>query len=723
MISKAEERKEIDYLRSVLYVLEKEVEKLEVGKEQLEEDIQVAMRYIWEEGSVDSDEWVNSQDSVRQLNRGVLQSEKHLKAYRRMFGSAYFARIDFDDGSEVTPVYIGIATLKDGSNFYVYDWRAPICSPFYDSEVGESSYILPDGSVVEGKVTLKRQFKIENDKIVEIFDTDTQVIDDVLAKLLSSTGSTKMRNIVATIQKEQNKIIRKDDVDILAVQGPAGSGKTSVALHRIAYLLYADKENLNKSNMLILSPNDTFSDYISDVLPQMGEDNVYQTTFYDYVQSFIREFKLKNNMNTVYEELYVGEKTPFYKSIKFKFWPGYIKLVENYLNEIKYSLFGIDKDIEVDGEIVANSEFLCRFVDNNLANTSVSLFEQAKLVNEKIMAIAGIKLQKNAKARTKLERQLKLNLKKVNAKSIYLGLFANLDAFTKRVQEIYNELGVERNDKLNIKDLKEVYEYTYENLQKGVISYEDVMPYIYLKELVTGVHEQHNIKQVVIDEAQDYTLVQYQILANVFKGARMTLVGDLNQSLMPFVNYTDYDSILSVLKADRARDIVETQYLTKTYRSTVEINEFANKLISTKELVKTRLDRHGDPVDVVKDTEEGEKSIMVQDALKLKTETNTVCIIFKTEKECKDFARTLLKSPIYKNFQFMVDGENNFVNTKIMVMPLYMAKGLEFDVVLIPKANEDNYDKSAKKLFYVASTRAMNTLKIYYDDIPSSLIL
>lgn len=723
MISKAEERKEIDYLRSVLYVLEKEVEKLEVGKEQLEEDIQVAMRYIWEEGSVDSDEWVNSQDSVRQLNRGVLQSEKHLKAYRRMFGSAYFARIDFDDGSEVTPVYIGIATLKDGSNFYVYDWRAPICSPFYDSEVGESSYILPDGSVVEGKVTLKRQFKIENDKIVEIFDTDTQVIDDVLAKLLSSTGSTKMRNIVATIQKEQNKIIRKDDVDILTVQGPAGSGKTSVALHRIAYLLYADKENLNKSNMLILSPNDTFSDYISDVLPQMGEDNVYQTTFYDYVQSFIREFKLKNNMNTVYEELYVGEKTPFYKSIKFKFWPGYIKLVENYLNEIKYSLFGIDKDIEVDGEIVANSEFLCRFVDNNLANTSVSLFEQAKLVNEKIMAIAGIKLQKNAKARTKLERQLKLNLKKVNAKSIYLGLFANLDAFTKRVQEIYNELGVERNDKLNIKDLKEVYEYTYENLQKGVISYEDVMPYIYLKELVTGVHEQHNIKQVVIDEAQDYTLVQYQILANVFKGARMTLVGDLNQSLMPFVNYTDYDSILSVLKADRARDIVETQYLTKTYRSTVEINEFANKLISTKELVKTRLDRHGDPVDVVKDTEEGEKSIMVQDALKLKTETNTVCIIFKTEKECKDFARTLLKSPIYKNFQFMVDGENNFVNTKIMVMPLYMAKGLEFDVVLIPKANEDNYDKSAKKLFYVASTRAMNTLKIYYDDIPSSLIL
>lgn len=723
MISKAEERKEIDYLRSVLYVLEKEVSRLEEGKEQLEEDIQSAMRYIWEEGSVESDEWVNSQDSVRQLNRGVLQSEKHLKAYRRMVGSAYFARVDFDDGSEVIPVYLGIASLKDGSNFYVYDWRAPICSPFYDSEIGESSYTLPDGSVVDGRVTLKRQYKIENDKIVEIFDTDTQVIDDVLAKILSTSGTTKMRNIVATIQKEQNKIIRKDDVDILAVQGPAGSGKTSVALHRIAYLLYSDKENLNKTNMLILSPNDTFSDYISDVLPQMGEDNVYQTTFYDYVQSFIREFKIKNNMNTVYEELYIGEKTPFFKSIKFKFWPGFIKLVENYLNEIKYGLFGIDKDIEVDGETVASSEFLCRFVDNNLATTSVSLYEQAKLVNEKIMAIAGIKLQKNAKARNKLERQLKINLKKVNAKSIYLGLFANLDEFTKRVQEIYNELGVEKGDKLNIKDLKEVYEYTFENLQKAIMSYEDVMPYIYLKERVSGVTEQHSIKQIVIDEAQDYTLVQYQILANIFKGARMTLVGDLNQSLMPFVNYTDYDSILSVLKADRARDIVETQYLTKTYRSTVEINEFANKLISTEALVKTRLDRHGEPVTITKDNAYGDTSILVQDAIKLKTETNTVCIIFKTERECKEFARSIVKSPVYKDFQFMVDGEKNFVNTKIMVMPLYMAKGLEFDVVLIPKANEDNYDKSAKKLFYVASTRAMNVLKIYYDDIPSSLIL
>ena len=203
----------------------------------------------------------------------------------------------------------------------------------------------------------------------------------------------------------------------------------------------------------------------------------------------------------------------------------------------------------------------------------------------------------------------------------------------------------------------------------------------------------------------------------------MTLVGDLNQSIMPFVLYDDYDSILSVLKSNRARDIVETQYLTKTYRSTVEINEFANNLISTKQLIKTQLDRHGAPVEIVKDNGVGENAEFIKDALRLKTENNTVAIIFKTEKECKELQRSLQKSANFKNFKFMVEGEKNFVNTHIMVMPLYMAKGLEFDTVLIPKANEDNYSAENKKLFYVAVTRAMNNLKIYYDDIPSSLIL
>lgn len=725
MISKAEQRKEMDYLKSVLYVLEREIEKGESSKENLEQDIRGAMKYIWDEGSVEADDWLASEQSVRQLNRGVIATDKTLRAYRRMLGSAYFARVDFEEDGEITPVYIGIATLKDGNEFYIYDWRAPIASPFYDSEIGPASYTLPDGTVIEGRVTLKRQYKIENDQIIEIFDTNTQVVDTVLSKLLTISGSTKMKNIVATIQKEQNRIIRKQDVEILAVQGPAGSGKTSVALHRIAYLLYADKENLNRTNMLILSPNETFSNYISDVLPQMGEDNVFQTTFYDYVQNYLREFKTKNDMDKVYEELYLKEPTPFYNSIKFKFWPGYIRLIESLIDSIKYKLFSIENDVVIDGINLAGAEFLQRFVDNTLKNSDLCLYEQAKLVNEKVLSIAGVKLLNHDKTRAKLNKQLLNNLKKITAKTVYTELYSSLDKFTAMVQNVYNELGTPKADKLTIKELKTVFDYTKEGLDKGVLSYEDVMPYLYLKERMLGVVEQHNIKQVVIDEAQDYSLIQYKILASVFKRANITIVGDINQSLMPFVNYSDYESVIKLFQSDRALARAETQYLTKTYRSTVEINNFANIIIGNNVLnSRTQLDRHGEDVKIIKEDEQkidGDK--LISDAIKLKEQYNTVAIIYKTEKECKELQRAMAKHPKRDAFIYMVDGENDFTTHKIMVMPLYTAKGLEFDAVLLPKANENNFSKEETKLFYVAITRAMNELRIYYDDIPSSLIL
>ena len=725
MITKAEQRKEMDYLKSVLYVLEREIAKGENAKETLEDDIRVTMKYTWEEGSTESDDWISSEQSVRQLNRGVIATDKTLRAYRRMIGSAYFARVDFEEDGEITPAYLGIATLKDGNEFYIYDWRAPIASPFYDAEIGPASYTLPGGEVIEGRVTLKRQYKIENDQILEIFDTNTQVVDEVLSRLLSVSGSTKMKNIVATIQKEQNRIIRKQDVDILAVQGPAGSGKTSVALHRIAYLLYADKENLNRSNMLILSPNETFSNYISDVLPQMGEDNVFQTTFYEYVQSYLKEFKTKNDMNKVYEELYLGEKTPFYNSIKFKFWPGYIGLLESVLESVKYKLFSIENDIVIDGITLAGAEFLQRFVDNTLAGSDLCLYEQAKIVNEKILSIAGVKLLNHEKTRAKLNKLLISNLKKITAKSVYTELYSSLDKFTAIVQQVYNELGTPKADKLTIKDLKVVFDYTKDCLDKGFLSYEDVMPYLYLKERILGVVEQHNIKQVVIDEAQDYSLIQYKILSRVFRRAKITIVGDINQSLMPFVSYNDYESVIKLFESGRAMARSETQYLTRTYRSTVEINNFASLVLGANVLnSRAQLDRHGEEVKIIQEDDKKFASAkMIKDALELKKKYNTVAIIYKTEKECRELQKALSKHSSKDDFIYMIDGENDFTTKKIMVMPLYIAKGLEFDAVLIPKANEDNYSKQEKKLFYVAVTRAMNELRIYYDDIPSSLII
>ena len=320
MISEKELKKERDYLKTVLYILEKEISKYDGWQQLMEQSIYTKMKYVWEEGENDPDIISQIKQTINREEATVANADKQKQVYARMIKSAYFARIDFDDGEEVLPVYIGIATLENGGHFYIYDWRAPISSLFYDYELGDASYTLPNGDEVHGKITLKRQYKIENDTIVQIFDTNTQIIDEILREMLEGNASTKMKNIVKTIQKEQNKVIRKQ-ADLLVVQGPAGSGKTSVAMHKIAYLLYSERKTLKNENVLIMSPNEIFSDYISGVLPEMGEDNVYQTTFMDYIKSNLHEFKVKGSMNEIYEEVYGNElnRSVMYYSAKFMY--------------------------------------------------------------------------------------------------------------------------------------------------------------------------------------------------------------------------------------------------------------------------------------------------------------------------------------------------------------------------------------------------------------------
>ena len=235
--------------------------------------------------------------------------------------------------------------MQQGDDFYVYDWRAPISSMFYNSEVGDSSYAISTGDKISGKITLKRQYKISGREIKEIFDTDMQIIDNVLKQMLSKNASTKMKNIVNTIQKEQNEIIRKNNVDILVVQGPAGSGKTSIAMHKIAYLLYSERDKINNSNVMILSPNDIFNNYISDVLPDIGEDNVVQATFSEFSKAYISEFSINSKIEDVYEIVY-GDKTEQnkkkYQELKFKHSQMYINILLDHIERNKISLFGFE---------------------------------------------------------------------------------------------------------------------------------------------------------------------------------------------------------------------------------------------------------------------------------------------------------------------------------------------------------------------------------------------
>lgn len=725
MINEKELKQEKDYLKAVLYILDKEIQKANTKIDDYSKDIKRDLKYTWDpDNQADIEYWAMNMMNVEVQSIVAINSTSKVRSYLRMIKSAYFARIDFESDSETLPIYIGIATLDDGTDFYVYDWRSPIASMFYDYEMGEASYTTPDGNVIKGKITLKRQYKIEGENIVQIFDTDMQVIDDVLKQMLSSKASDKMKNIVNTIQKEQNRVIRKNDVDILAVQGPAGSGKTSVAMHKIAYLLYAERAKINNSNILIISPNDIFSNYISNVLPEIGEDNVYQTTYMDFIKGHI-DFKIKGTMNDLYETYYSENysQKPHslgFNSIMLKFGATYINLIENFINLKRNEILGID-DITSDGKVVIEKEYLEKLA-NELETSGISLYAQGKKLVEKIGLHVSIKLgAKNNGAIQKIKKALTANLDKIKVKTIFVDLYSDENRFINMIEDIYNTTGTSQTNRLSIKELHDIFVYTQSLLMKNTIPFEDVSGYLYMKDRIHGSANQTQIKYLVVDEAQDYTIMQYKVLANLFRNAKVTILGDLNQNITPFANYQNYDTIVNVLKENRQGVRTDMNYLTKTYRSTYEINMFAKHIIGDTNMYN-QIDRHGDEVSIIKDLPDENRSKVFTDALELKKYYNTIAIITKTQAEANKLKAMLEGNKKSNNFKVVTGKDKVFSSDKIMIIPSYLAKGLEFDVALVYNANNNNYPAEHKKLLYVVCTRAMHKLNIYYKDELTKLI-
>ncbi len=728
MINEKELKKEKDYLKAVLYVLEKELAKSKAVTDENADNVQEDMRYVWDATNRISD--TEFEYGMRRIQiKSIVASDaanKH-RNYTKMLKSAYFARIDFETEGEVIPAYIGIATLESGGDFYIYDWRAPISSLFYDYELGDASYSVPNGETVSGKITLKRQYKIEGDKIKQIFDTDMQVIDSILQQMLGNNATSKMKNIVNTIQKEQNKIIRKNDVDILVVQGPAGSGKTSVAMHKVAYLLYSERGKINNSNILIMSPNEIFSNYISGVLPEIGEDNVYETTYMDFVKAFLTEFRIKGNMNDVYETVFSEDghavKSTEYAAIKLKLGAVYINLIEDFLKLKRTEILGLD-DIKVAGKTIITKDYLTKLADEFEVD-GLSMLEQCKKLVEKINLHANIKLNKETGIRASLKKALESNIKKVKAKSLYLELYSDENRFISMIENIYNTTGTLKANRLSIKELHDIFAETKQNLEKSIIDYADVSGYMYLKDRLTGLVSQSKIKYVLIDEAQDYTIMQYKVLAHLFKKAKMTILGDLNQSILPFYAPANYNSILNVLSSERNGASYDTKYLTKTYRSTYEINMFAKHLLGETNLYN-QVDRHGDEVAVIKDRELGAepnaKLKIIEDALVLKKYYNTIAIITKTAKDARDLKNHLEGKTGSSNFKVIQSKDKVFDASKIMIIPSYLSKGLEFDAVLVMDANDDKYRDENKLLLYTVCTRALHKLNVYYSKELTKLI-
>ena len=596
------------------------------------------------------------------------QKAKKFKKLYQIQNKPYFGRIDFESVEGKNEVYIGITNVEKDLNYYVYDWRSPICSMFYDFGVEEAYYIAPEGKI-DGKITLKRQYQIKDAKLDNVFDTTINIDDDVLQNVLKENSSEHMKNIVNTIQKEQNLVIRDDKTNNLIVQGIAGSGKTSVALHRIAYLLYKI-EYLNSNNVLIFSPNNIFQEYISNVLPELGEDNTLITTFHEFASTYIKEYWRVESYSMFLARYYKNE----YQNndlIKFKLSDEIVPILENYTNTIT-NLCRFINDI-VYKEIIIDKNELNDLLKNRF--NKFNLFTRFDYIAEKINN-RYFKGKKQDKARIKSLMLKSINVT-TNLKEIYKEFFDS--------QEFLNAYNGYFNRNENIK-----------NLNKKVLNYEDSTLFIYLKFLLADIPYKVSTKLVVIDESQDYTYLQYKIIKTLFKNANFTILGDINQTINPFYKYDNLNILNDIFK-------LSTKYieLTKTYRSSKEIIDYSNKILELNHTCAVRRENNIP----VKEYGSLDYDSLINEIKRLKDNYNNLVIITKSIDEAED---------IYKNINNeinninLVDIDSESFNKNLVIMPAYAAKGLEFDSVIII----NNFDKD-KYLYYVAVTRAQHELIIF----------
>lgn len=674
-LSKDELKLEENYLENTSKEISNQIDvlgkEIHVKKEKLTEFRKV----LWEDkGSIDASEMQTGLMSSEFEASFMLMKMDYYRKLLKIEYSPYFGRVDFtENGSDLRKVYIGLTNVEKDLDYIVYDWRSPIASLFYDYGIGKAKYEAPEGEI-NGDISLRRQYKIENNKLVRVFDNDLNVVDECLQEVLSEKSSDKMKNIVNTIQEEQNEIIRNTKNKHLIVQGIAGSGKTSVALHRIAFLLYKIK-NLRSSNVLIFSPNNVFSEYISDVLPELGEENTKETTFHDFAINYIKEFKSVETF-TDFIEKYYTKNEPNEEFVRFKLSNKMIPIIEGYVKEIEDKIM-ITNDIETKFDTI-EKDYLNYLLKERY--NKMPLFSRIELMAEHLCNKLGLSIGK-------MKRTFIKNIKEsINIKPDYRKLYAEL-YMSKSFVSVYK---CEENIKLNIKK----------------INYEDALCFIYLKGLLNGFPYSNLIKQIVIDEAQDYNEMQYVILSKIFKRASFTILGDVNQTINPYQKYETLEVLTNILN-DNSKYVE----LNKTYRSSKEIIEYTNKILGLKHISAIRRESNI-PVKFRDDIK-----YLINDINNLKDKYKSLAIITK-DKEEAIMLYDFLKQQI-NEISLMEDKDKKF-NKNLVIVPSYLAKGLEFDSVISYTYKDNMYTKKERYLYYVVATRCQHELIIY--NAPKSLL-
>lgn len=680
----AEEEKEKEHLSDLMKKLDLRL--VEINESiQLKSDEIAEMNRHMQEHKRDMDHLEKNalRESIRNFSLVGDHNVKNRKRLLRLKDTAYFGRIDFKENAheEITKLYIGVHNFQDNdskSNL-VLDWRAPISSLFYDFELGDAFYEV-ETRKTEGNISLKRQFRIRQGKMEYMLDTDLTIHDEVLQDELSKASSAKMKNIVATIQKEQNSIIRNEEAQHLIIQGVAGSGKTSIALHRIAFLLYRFKESISSQDILIISPNKVFASYISNVLPELGEDTVAETSV-EEIANELFDYQIK--FQTFFEqvtELLEKNNTKLIERIQFKSSKELLKKLDEYHIWLQNDAFEIT-DIFVKGKLVP-AWFIKETFEKYRRFPLLKRFnEVVREVVENIHRYYKIEIQ--YKDRTELHGTIRKMFPSYNPRVLY--------------KNFYEWLG--RPELFKMKKGS-----TYE--------WSDVYAFLYFKMKLEGIKPNRKVKHLVIDEMQDYSIVQYKVLSNLYP-CRKTILGDINQSVNPFSS-SNLDTIEKVFPG------AVSMTMLKSYRSTFEITQFTKRI--SPDVNVEALERHGDEPQIIACKTKEAELLAIKALIEEfnRGNFNSLGIICKTQKQADDLYGQL--ADLYQIE--LLNAVSVAFGSGIVITTPHLAKGLEFDQVIVPFCKDTNYQTAPdKQMLYVACTRTMHRLFLTHTGKPSRFIL
>lgn len=626
-------------------------------------------------------------------------TENKILQFEQLIQSPYFARIDFkfDDEDEFEKIYIGRTSLMDDDSYelYVYDWRSPIASVFYRFVTGQVFYEAPNGTIT-GEVSLKRQYEINQGMLEYFFDADIQIIDEFLRKLLSQNTSAKMKTIVETIQKEQDIVIRDMENDLMMVQGVAGSGKTSIALHRAAYLMYQGlSSKLSANNIIIISPNALFEQYISNVLPELGEDNVNSAVCEEVLEKILENEQIQSR-NQFLEYLITNTqyRNIIKSSIEFKTSSCFLEIINRFISDLPYKWIMFE-DVSYDGECVITKEILKDKILSGRETTPLGI--RLKQLEDFILTFIqeqdNNRLSKTEKLMMKKEMQ---KFTELNVKNLYKELVRDKAYFYSLAKD------------LELPDcIEEILEFTQENLYGHFLSYDDAAVVAFLSLKINGVKDYKNIKQVVIDEAQDYYPLHYEIFNLLFSNAKYTILGDINQTLEKQETLSLYQQIGQILNKKKSSLVT----MEKSFRCTNEILLYSSKFIAQDGKIKSFSRKGDEPETYAARDETSLRDMIISEAkLCLDKGYKSIGLICKSEKNGLSLFAGLKDR---MDVQFIANDSTGDLRG-VFIIPVYMSKGLEFDAVLICDADAENYNsEDDKKLLYIACTRALHRLNLF----------